>query len=256
VNIKVSIFFTNLQELPTNGNVFRIKKYAQYVKQNTHKKPPPASSTGHYKNLQVSCLTSAKHWRGKTCSVLSDDGSIRLASAACPSHPTWENSQPVSAAERRSVTLRFLESGIKRQSISASCHLQARNLYRLSQSSARLSGMSWRTMLLLIPLWHNRQKSPEILGIVGMIRFEEEQSTENMFRAEIRQTQSAITTTTRAFSQGSWWQSAMESTNHIQVRYTKYMWLYTVEIGSLHTLRLELLKLVFQPFHKCLVNKL
>ena len=30
--------------------------------------------------------------------------------------------------------------------------------------------------------------------------------------------------------------------------------LYTVEVGSLHTLRLESLKLVFQPLHKCLVN--
>ena len=30
----------------------------------------------------------------------------------------------------------------------------------------------------------------------------------------------------------------------------------TFEVGSLHTLRLESLKLVFQPLHKCLVNKL
>ena len=30
----------------------------------------------------------------------------------------------------------------------------------------------------------------------------------------------------------------------------------TVEVGSLHTLRLESLKLVFQPLHKFLVNKL
>ena len=30
----------------------------------------------------------------------------------------------------------------------------------------------------------------------------------------------------------------------------------TVEVGSLHTLRLESLKLVLQPFHKFLVNKL
>ena len=30
----------------------------------------------------------------------------------------------------------------------------------------------------------------------------------------------------------------------------------TVEVGSLHTLRLESLKLVFQPLHKCIVNKL
>ena len=31
---------------------------------------------------------------------------------------------------------------------------------------------------------------------------------------------------------------------------------YTVEVGSLHTLRLEALKLVFQPLHTFLVNKL
>ena len=31
---------------------------------------------------------------------------------------------------------------------------------------------------------------------------------------------------------------------------------YTVEVVSLHTLRLESLKLVFQPLHKFLVNKL
>ena len=32
---------------------------------------------------------------------------------------------------------------------------------------------------------------------------------------------------------------------------------YTVEVGSLHTLTLEsLLKLIFQPIQKCLVNKL
>ena len=30
----------------------------------------------------------------------------------------------------------------------------------------------------------------------------------------------------------------------------------TVEVGSLHTLRVESLKLVFQPLHKFLVNKL
>ena len=30
----------------------------------------------------------------------------------------------------------------------------------------------------------------------------------------------------------------------------------TVEVGSLHKLRLESLKLVFQPLHKFLVNKL
>ena len=30
---------------------------------------------------------------------------------------------------------------------------------------------------------------------------------------------------------------------------------YTAEVGSLHTLRLESLKLVFQPLHKFLVNK-
>ena len=30
----------------------------------------------------------------------------------------------------------------------------------------------------------------------------------------------------------------------------------TVEIGSLHTLRLESFKLVFQPLYKCFVNKL
>ena len=33
-------------------------------------------------------------------------------------------------------------------------------------------------------------------------------------------------------------------------------YLHTVEVGSLHTLRLESLKLVFQPLHKCIVNKL
>jgi hypothetical protein len=32
--------------------------------------------------------------------------------------------------------------------------------------------------------------------------------------------------------------------------------IYTVEVGSLHKLRLESLKLVFQPLHKLLVNKL
>jgi hypothetical protein len=31
---------------------------------------------------------------------------------------------------------------------------------------------------------------------------------------------------------------------------------HTVEVGSLHTLRLESLKLVFQPLHKFLVNNL
>ena len=31
---------------------------------------------------------------------------------------------------------------------------------------------------------------------------------------------------------------------------------YTVEVGTVHTLRLEPLKLVFQPLHKFLVNKL
>ena len=36
-----------------------------------------------------------------------------------------------------------------------------------------------------------------------------------------------------------------------------YLYLYyTVEVRSLHTLRLESLKIVFQPLHKCLVNKL
>ena len=32
--------------------------------------------------------------------------------------------------------------------------------------------------------------------------------------------------------------------------------IYTVEVGSLHALRLESLKLVFQTLHKFLVNKL
>ncbi|CDQ58468.1 unnamed protein product [Oncorhynchus mykiss] len=41
-----------------------------------------------------------------------------------------------------------------------------------------------------------------------------------------------------------------------QVHKTLYTYTYTVEVGSLHTLRLESLKLVFQPLHKCLVNKL
>ena len=31
---------------------------------------------------------------------------------------------------------------------------------------------------------------------------------------------------------------------------------HTVEVGSLHTLRLESLKQIFQPLHKFLVNKL
>ena len=31
---------------------------------------------------------------------------------------------------------------------------------------------------------------------------------------------------------------------------------YTVEVGRLHTLRLESLKCVFQPLHKFIVNKL
>ena len=31
---------------------------------------------------------------------------------------------------------------------------------------------------------------------------------------------------------------------------------HTVEVGSLHTHRLESLKLDFQPLHKCIVNKL
>ncbi|CDQ86430.1 unnamed protein product [Oncorhynchus mykiss] len=35
-----------------------------------------------------------------------------------------------------------------------------------------------------------------------------------------------------------------------------HTYIHTVEVGSLHTLRLESLKLVFQPLHKCLVNKL
>ena len=35
-----------------------------------------------------------------------------------------------------------------------------------------------------------------------------------------------------------------------------YMEVATDEIGSLHTLRLELLKPVFQPLHKCIVNEL
>ena len=36
-----------------------------------------------------------------------------------------------------------------------------------------------------------------------------------------------------------------------------YVWyLGTVEVVSLHTLRLESLKRVFQPLHKCIVNKL
>ena len=34
------------------------------------------------------------------------------------------------------------------------------------------------------------------------------------------------------------------------------IWSHTVEVGSLQTLRLESLKLVFQPLHKCLVKKL
>ena len=33
-------------------------------------------------------------------------------------------------------------------------------------------------------------------------------------------------------------------------------YIYTVEVGSLHTLRLESIKLIFQPLHKFLVNKL
>ena len=36
----------------------------------------------------------------------------------------------------------------------------------------------------------------------------------------------------------------------------KLLGVYTVEVGSFHTLRLESLKLVFQPLHKFLVNKL
>ena len=34
------------------------------------------------------------------------------------------------------------------------------------------------------------------------------------------------------------------------------LYVYTVEVGGLHTLRLESLKVVFQPLHKFLVNKL
>ena len=42
----------------------------------------------------------------------------------------------------------------------------------------------------------------------------------------------------------------------LQATYTHSDATHTVEVGSLHTLRLESLKLIFQPFHKCLVKKL
>ena len=51
----------------------------------------------------------------------------------------------------------------------------------------------------------------------------------------------------------------VESTTEIvkgRVLLVKADVIYTVEVGGLHTLRLESLKLVFQPLHKLLVNKL
>jgi hypothetical protein len=42
---------------------------------------------------------------------------------------------------------------------------------------------------------------------------------------------------------------------HVPVSYWNPC-LDTVEVGSLHTLRLESLKLVFQPLHTFIVNKL
>ena len=57
-------------------------------------------------------------------------------------------------------------------------------------------------------------------------------------------------------------QNNMKYTEHLHSQTEYYICvhvqysIYTVEVRSLHTLRLESLKLVFQPLHKCIVNKL